>query len=401
MRRFLLLLSCVPFLAASAQTEPQPPSRFESTVVDERTHQPLPMSSVHVSKSSSTIANIDGSFTIACDSDDVLHISYVGYQPLQVKARHLPTQVKLKGLSFGLQEVTVRPISETIRQTTKETLRQLQKHRNKKAMFFYRQTAFSDTLCYEFAEAFLKGHSAAWLRDLELLTGRFAGIQPDSMHHYSYYGNFFTFSQIEVATKDELKNIGKADLLPLSRYYTRFYDVDYEIITHDEGRLYAIHFTPKPEVKRPILEATLYVDEATHHLRRIEGTGRNIRVLQKEKGIVNGKVRMLREVFNTEYRYIVNMTETRGFLEVQSVFVDECHEMHGKQITTRSLLFNLGDQKAKKGQPLKYFSKLQQQINEQGYDPKFWKDNEVVRRTPVEQQVMQLFEQQNLFGVFK
>ena len=37
-------------------------------------------------------------------------------------------------------------------------------------------------------------------------------------------------------------------------------------------------------------------------------------------------------------------------------------------------------------------------IEEQGYDPTFWQQNEVVLRTPVEQKVAELFEQQQLFG---
>ena len=34
------------------------------------------------------------------------------------------------------------------------------------------------------------------------------------------------------------------------------------------------------------------------------------------------------------------------------------------------------------------------------YDPKFWKNLEIVKRTPVENEVVELFERDNLFGVF-
>ena len=44
---------------------------------------------------------------------------------------------------------------------------------------------------------------------------------------------------------------------------------------------------------------------------------------------------------------------------------------------------------------------MQEEIARQGYDAKFWEDNEVVLRTPVEEQVMRLFEGHQLFGVFK
>ena len=49
-----------------------------------------------------------------------------------------------------------------------ETVRQQKKYRRKTADFFYRQTAFVDSTCYEYVEAFLSGHSAVALSELKL-----------------------------------------------------------------------------------------------------------------------------------------------------------------------------------------------------------------------------------------
>lgn len=121
------------------------------------------------------------------------------------------------------------------------------------------------------------------------------------------------------------------------------------------------------------------------------------------------KVKTLTEAFetvhdeniNTEFHFTVTMTEDRGFLEVESVAIDEEHEIFGRKIHTNSVLFNIGDRLIGKGKKLKHNDNLQNVIGEMDYDPQFWKDNDIVLRTPIEEDVFQLFESKKLFGVFK
>ena len=75
-------------LMAHAQT-----TRFEATVVDAVTRVHLPFASVYVGPEASTITNLDGEFVIDCAPDAMLHISYVGYRAVHVKA------AELKGVS--------------------------------------------------------------------------------------------------------------------------------------------------------------------------------------------------------------------------------------------------------------------------------------------------------------
>lgn len=92
----------------------------------------------------------------------------------------------------------------------------------------------------------------------------------------------------------------------------------------------------------------------------------------------------------TEYRQKVK-TLTEAFK----------HEIFGRKIHTNSVLFNIGDRVIGKGKKLKHNDNLQNVIGEMDYDPQFWKDNDIVLRTPIEEDVFQLFESKQLFGVFK
>lgn len=399
MKHWLTILLTILTTALPAQ------QRFEATVVDAQTREALPFASVYVSPKVSTISNTEGAFTLSCDSADVLRISFVGYKPLQIQAARLGRQIALQPLDHQLPEVTVTSfeLKDFIRKTTKEARRQRRKYETRQARFFYRQTSFADSACFELMEAFLQAGSAVHLSHPFLLKGRFAGIQPDSLHRYSFYTNFFTISELPMLTQNDAR--GNNDPKPLTRNYRDFYDVDYSLMGSGDGQLVALRFTPKPDITRPILDVTLYVDRQSHRLRKMEGSIRNVGIVHRDyKSQQVDTTTVLKTIVTRDtatFNLTVNMTEERGFVEVQSVYVDEQYERYGKKISTRSILFNVGSEETVKGMRMGYTGDLHKYIRRQGYDPEFWSRNEIVRRTPVEQEVMELFEQQNLFGVFR
>ncbi len=356
----------------------------------------------------------------------MLRISFVGYKSTFIEASQLKEVVSLQPQEKLLQELVVVPIGPMIDKICKETLRLQRKYKTRYSKFFYRQTAFRGAQCYEFVESFLKGNSAIALNNLILQSGRYAGLQSDSTNLYTFFGNFFTFSQLEIAASYKQPTIAD-DVVPLFRNYDKFYDASYWVTTDDDGnRIFAIKFEPKPEMvnRYAMLCGTVYVDEKTLHIRRFEGQGLNFRVMTRTLAKVGmlGFGRYTRVTSPASFYYLVEMTEERGFPEVQSVYVDESHEYLGQAITTRSLLFNLGEKRKKNiggvlqgiggwfsrqydsnynGRNLYFQDELHEAISEQGYDPEFWEKNEIVRRTPVEENVLHLFEQNNLFGILK
>ena len=71
-------------------------STFTARVVDATTGDPLPMASVYVSSSHSIITNQEGDFSIVAQPEDVLRITYVGYNAKNVMASELGRKVALK-----------------------------------------------------------------------------------------------------------------------------------------------------------------------------------------------------------------------------------------------------------------------------------------------------------------
>ena len=410
MRRLLILLMMwLPLVVATAQTEG---TMCEATVVDAATGRRLPFATVSVGGQRATIANAMGTFALHCRPTDAVHITHVGYKSTPVEARLMPAVVKLEPREMLLDEVVVLPMGSIIDRLRRATLRMQRDHRREQSQYFYRQTAFCGAQCYEFAEAFITGGCAVWLNNLKLVNGRYAGLRSDSTHQYTYFGNFFTFSQIAMAATYNVPELAD-DVVPLFKDYNKFYDISYKSTTDDDGhRLIAITFEPLPEkLKRyAMIGGTLYVDEETLHILRFEGEGLNILTETKIPVQTEGGTRRRTEQTTSKvsFSFVVDMTEERGFTEVQSVYIDESHESNGETISTRSLLFNIGSDataqtktKRSKAKSLDFGSKLHHSIAKRGYESGFWQQDEIVRRTPVEQAVQELFEQHNLFGVMQ
>ena len=392
---FLMLLP----LEAFSQEEEKEVTVIEATVVDAETGEPLPFASISVvpPRHASTITNAEGGFRIAVMEGDKLRFTYAGYKSLTLSPKAIGHKVKLQPTTLMVRGVEVKALP--LKEIRKETVRQQKKHRRKTADYFYRQTAFIDSTCYEYVEAFLSGKSAVALNDLKLINGRYAGVKPDSTSGQilQFYKNFFTFSQIELATSKS-KLSPTEDIMPLYERASVLYNIDYDILSDSTSCIYVIRFQPKDNIKNnSILDCTLYVDSVSNHILRCDGSGRNFRILQK----FTKELKRKDEVVPVTFNFSINMTEDNGFTEVQSVYVDTYHHVDSTLVRTKSTLLNIGIHKSgKKGKELKFEDDLHKRIEKQKYDRDFWRKNEFVRRTRIEEAVSELFERNDLFGVF-
>ena len=82
------------------------------------------------------------------------------------------------------------------------------------------------------------------------------------------------------------------------------------------------------------------------------------------------------------------------------------YEHDGNRYETTGMMFNVADRFVKGKTTMTFSDNLMNEIskgkknNEKHYDQKFWERLEIVKRTPVEDEVVELFERDNLFGVF-
>ena len=83
----LVMLMALPATAFAQITE------YSSRVVDARTGESLPMATIQGTKES-TVANVEGQFSMKADAGDVLKISYIGYKSVSIKAADIKSTIR-------------------------------------------------------------------------------------------------------------------------------------------------------------------------------------------------------------------------------------------------------------------------------------------------------------------
>ncbi len=85
---------------------------------------------------------------------------------------------------------------------------------------------------------------------------------------------------------------------------------------------------------------------------------------------------------------------------MSSVHFRTSYTADGHKFETTGMMFNVADRYFTSRGTLRFHDNLMDIISRNGLDGDFWKQNEIVKRTPIEEEALEIFERDNLFGVF-
>ena len=392
LKLILLLLTLFLFLPVSSSAlSPSEgggaPIHIDARIIDAKTGERLPFASVYISGQNSTISNAEGEFVIDADSADVLRISYVGYKTVRLRAVDIGQEVLLSTEGEMLGEVVVLGTDLVIQNTLKRLKEENKQYKKTRSNYFYRQVGYTDRQCHSFLESFFTARSASQVSEMSLVTGRYLSVA--SMRTISP-ANFFTFAQVPVFSNQ--KHISSTEqLVPLHRGYARDYLAEMNLVGDDERRVYVISFVPRDSDAWAI-EGRLYVDAETFQLLKYEG--------RSTKEWVSHMVGNRAVVRPIDYSFVVNYQLDNGFAEVSSVHFRTNYTVDGHKFETTGMMFNVADRYFTSRGTLHFNDNLLDLIGRKGLDRDFWQQNEIVKRTPVEEEAVEIFERDNLFGVF-
>lgn len=359
---FILMLSC----AVYGQT-----IWVEGSIIDSKDGQSLPYATVKSSSGESTICNENGIFKIQTSNKAELTFSYVGYESQRVTAARCPRLVKLAPLETSLEEVSVVSMDERVKNIIKTAHQQLNGYRQERANFFYRQLSSVNGQPSSMTEAFINARPAMMIRDMELLTGRYA-TPADVDRNHTYAGNFIYFSGISMLQSN--KNDAEwEDIVPLLSNYRKFYKVTCQVV----GDTYVLRFKPKDNFFRPILDCTLVVDIGTLHLRKASGSVRQMSILHMAGT-------HLQKELPIKMNFTCHYNSNRGFCEIESVSIDIKYHTPDADYAFKSLFYNVGTLEIEDKKPLGNIFDLRKQIEKVKFNAKFWDDHETVKRTEIE-----------------
>ena len=405
LKLILLLLTLLFFLPVSGSVlspsgEGGAPIHIDARTIDAKTGERLPFASVYISGQKSTISNAEGEFVIDADSADVLRISYVGYKTVHLRAVDIGQEVLLSSEGEMLGEVVVLGTDFIIKKALARHQKEAKKYGKKKSNFFYRQVSKNNRQCTAFLESFFSAKSAYELSDLQLVTGRYVSVASRRTMNPT---NYFTFAQVALYS-EPVRLIGATQLVPLCEDYRRHFETDVEVISDGERRIYVVYFVPR-NPNYWAVTARLYIDANTFQVLRYQGFGNNDRVWHREHGSEEGKLTE-RTIEPADYSFVINYQHDNGFTEVQSVHFLVTYEHAGNRYETTGMMFNVANRFVKGKTAMSFSDNLMSEISkgkknkDKHYNQKFWEQLEIVKRTPLESEVVELFERDNLFGVF-
>ena len=391
---------------------------YTARVVDESSGAALPMASVYISSSHSTITNQEGDFSIEARPEDVLRISYVGYNSKSVKACDLRRNVALKPYTRMLKEVIVTPIDVigVLKKLVNKLNDEFSKYGGKQSNYFYRQVSQNDTTYNELIEAFFRTKSDIALRDFMLTTGRYGNIESgDTLKPFYKFRDYYLTSCI--APQLPVSGIWRQLYTPLpyewiKKYYDARYDLSYAILQgEDSTRILMVQFdlpsdwvkangermTPEEvaSVMPPTLTGRLMIDMDKLRLLSFRGMVRN--------QLVKTRYRNTQRIAYSKRNIEVQMTYThnRGFDEVATIgtrmVVNRGSNDYGGVYW--STMFNIGDYDIGEGISTRW-EDIYYALRERGNDDAFRKHYKIVKTTSTEEAIIKKFERDDCFGSF-
>lgn len=379
------------------------------TVIDGTDQLEIPYVNVVVAGSNrGTFTNDIGEFVLKVDSLPIsLVISHVGYdkQEIRISDEQQPIQVLL--VPSMLQSVTItskranknKDIIEKALERTRESAR-----KNHYGKAFYRQLSKNDSTYNELYEIFYDTRfNADGINDWAIEQGRYALLEKFKGQRFVFNKNFTLINRIFPIIHPDTKEY-LSPVRPDGLYY---FDIEMKrsFIQSNDREIAVVGFRPKPNVVKdiPAMTGELYIDLKTYDILKLSGRFENTSL-----GIISLKGEGEFENYVLHYD-IEFKPDEEGDLLIDYIKIkqtaDVVYESYPlRKIETNALLsfyehYKPLDRKRKKlGGRLRFKRSDREKINKLDYDPVFWRENPIVKRTPIEEEVIATFEKDRQFG---
>jgi hypothetical protein len=369
-------------------------------IIDAEAREPIDLVSV-VSSVNGTITNREGGFIVRTDSNDYLQISHLSYYPQSISVRQLNDTILLQPRMVELAEFVVMPNDVIVRELKAVWNKYNNLLRGKRdrdlpvQTFYYRQLTQNNDVYVEYIEAFFTAPTSVSARELSLLEGRFATIKQDSVFRGE---NFFLFSTI---TPFSLGSLGRRRALNpfLVRDFERYYDVNIARIISpaNADEIVVYRFTPyqeRPRGNAIMFLGQLYVRTRDRAIVRMEAS-------TQDKSIFRGNLNIANVIYSFTVTYRDGI-ESYPIVENVQFELQMSHSRDGQlhQLQANSILYAIDQpiETRRSARTIRQNDNLLQQIANSRHNQAFWDNNPFIKRTQVEQRVLDDFNRLGYFG---
>ena len=371
---------------------------FYGKVIDADTKRPIETVAIY-GPSSNTISNRGGEFEIKSKYGEDLTISHLSYHIQIINTAGLPATIELKSKIFELPEVVIVPQETIIRELKKvwDKYDKLLKGKKDKEFpelaHYYRQLTFNNDTCVEYIESFLSAPTSIRLHSLSLQEGRYAKIKKDSV--VVGFINYFMYSLVTPFSPGKAKS--KSIIAPLCADFEKYYKVSINRVISpnqaDEVTVYDFELIDILKFADPIfLTGLLYVRTNDRSIMRAE--------LKSDKFGLNFT---LGSSTKEAHSIIISYQEKDNYFPI----VESIQANSIIDVEIQGIIYNMNIQSTllateyafkKRGNRLKQKDFLFNQVMKSKHNQEFWDSNPVVKRTEIEQQILDDFNREGYFG---
>jgi len=391
---FLLFLSCNVIYGNQI--------KIISKLIDTETNQPIEFARVCTAKSY-TFSNADGEFEIVADSADIITISHIGYGELKYKNGMVPATIKWNPLYYELAETIVMPETAIIQKLNAVRNRyvQLLKHKFPTRNYYYRQLTSVEDIYTEYLEGLFSGISSSSIKNISLLEGRYGkkdsvfSIQPLSLiNNYVWVGVSYALSEKKASTSNQKLNAF------LCKDFDKIYDISLlQIINPDtESEIQVYKFVPKIGVVQKagiFLSGQLYVRIRDNSIVRLEANSSTIELPSS----IGYQFKGMDLTVSILYGDLGDSCPSVETIKTKSniLFVQNGKE-YRYQVMSFFSITNMAVEE--KGRKLKAQENLIDILYRSNYKNSFWDNNPMIKRTDIEQKVLDEFKEKDYFKKF-
>ncbi|MGI9550065.1 MAG: carboxypeptidase-like regulatory domain-containing protein [Aurantibacter sp.] len=397
-KSFLIVLVHLSFFAHNvfAQIE------ISGKVMDKESGEPIPYCNISLESSSvGTASNELGEFIMVVDSLPIkLIFSHINYGPqvLDVSQTSELT-VSLAALTTNLEEVVVSAskIDAFAMRLAKNAIEKAQKAsvRDKYGRAFYRQKSKNGNEYSEFSEIFYDiRYNNVGIKDWNISEGRYA-LKENAVHNR----NYTSFSRLLKPLQPNTDDL----IFPLHPSFEAYYNPRViNTVQSGNSKIAVVHFRPIKNLKTPTFDGEVYIDTKTNDILKVSGALSRDDLKLAKLTTKDGHWKDYSIAYEIVYKRENSSKILLDYIKVdQSFDYYKNDKFQYNTSSTSNLIFYehyAPTSRKKLGGRLARSQSDWKKLDEIGYNENFWAENPVVKRTPVEEEVISSFEKENAFS---
>jgi len=380
---------------------------IKGKILDASTDQTVPFANIAIADIfKGTSSNMNGEFLLKLDSLPVkLIISHISYEKKIIDITSFDyITIELTPGKLLLEEVVIKDKEKgefAYDLLTRAFTRALNKSRDwQYGLAFYRQTSENANDYSELYEIFFDTrYTSQGIVDWAIQEGRYAMKTDQIATDFVFNKNFTLLSRLVTTFQPDAINF----LMPVNVYVRDFYDVDITELRNVSGRKIAIvSCTLKKDVHQPALEGVVYIDIDQYDILRIHGFIRNDKL--DIINLVNPKGSWKNYELETDISFKTENDQLYlDYITLNQTFDYYINDQYSHQVKTNAFLtyyeyYQPDKFKRLGGRIIRYSKSDRELLDKIGYNRRFWEENPVVLRTPIEENIISSFEAKNAFG---